>query len=492
MFDDRGEPAPPPMTDPEQILRFAKEAEITGDFDLANTFYQSLAQLCSSLPVQRLARDRQNVNHWLDYGCFKLMIGDHISAQECFQEAVVLNREHVHSLLLCGIVALLLHRYKDAEVLLENATCKDPSSSLAWTLLGLFYEMQGDDIRMEMAFTEAGKVHKAEKDYGTSDTKTVIDGGTKSSLGPPSEKDTVSKGGTEIPNNAEFPSTQTEHLSENTLSIQQPERKASMISKRASVSSVRNKSPKNGTQKGSTASEGSECGCRTTSIYMEAAQFLVQVNALQFIERALAHELLSPDGGPSCRYHLICAQINLMRKEFERANQNLQEASQIEHQNPDVWALKGHLHFLSGQNSKARDCYEHTISLVADASDMHPVYLRLGSIYLDQDEYEKAKKTYLQACKQSPTCLTWLGVGIACYRLEELEDSEDALSEANATNNSNAEVWGYLTLLCLKTKRPFEAEQSYKYTMKLNLQNENLLAEIQTLQKEVGFGDPSF
>ncbi|KAG8433437.1 hypothetical protein GDO86_017640 [Hymenochirus boettgeri] len=42
LFDDRGEPAPPPMTDPEQILRFAKEAEITGDFDLANTFYQEV------------------------------------------------------------------------------------------------------------------------------------------------------------------------------------------------------------------------------------------------------------------------------------------------------------------------------------------------------------------------------------------------------------------------------------------------------------------
>lgn len=29
-------------------------------------------------------------------------------------------------------------------------------------------------------------------------------------------------------------------------------------------------------------------------------------------------------------------------------------------------------------------------------------------------------------------------------------EAEDALSEANALNNTNAEVWGYLALICLQ------------------------------------------
>lgn len=35
-------------------------------------------------------------------------------------------------------------------------------------------------------------------------------------------------------------------------------------------------------------------------------------------------------------------------------------------------------------------------------------------------------------------------------KLEEMVEAEDALSEANALSNTNAEVWGYLALICLQ------------------------------------------
>lgn len=35
-------------------------------------------------------------------------------------------------------------------------------------------------------------------------------------------------------------------------------------------------------------------------------------------------------------------------------------------------------------------------------------------------------------------------------KLEEITEAEDALSEANALNNYNAEVWAYLALVSLK------------------------------------------
>ncbi|VCW55421.1 unnamed protein product, partial [Gulo gulo] len=228
------------------------------------------------------------------------------------------------------------------------------------------------------------------------------------------------------------------------------------------------------------------------TIFMETIRFLMKVNAVQYVHRVLAHELLCPQGGPSCEYYLVLAQTHLLKKDFAKAEEYLQHAAQMDYLNPNVWGVKGHLYFLSGNHAEAKACYERTISFVVDASEMHFIFLRLGHIYLEEKEYENAKKTYMQACKRSPSCLTWLGLGIACYRLEELTEAEDALSEANALNNYNAEVWAYLALVSLKAGRQVEAEQAYKYTMKLKLKDKALLAEIYMVQEAVGFGNPSF
>ncbi|KAK3520313.1 hypothetical protein QTP70_021357 [Hemibagrus guttatus] len=203
-----------------------------------------------------------------------------------------------------------------------------------------------------------------------------------------------------------------------------------------------------------------------TTIYMETVKFLLQSYTLQMAQRALAQELLCPDGGPSSSYFLALAQIQLLRGEYSSAEASLQQALSHNFQNPDVWALYGHMHYMIKDYNQAQDSYERTLDFVTDASDTHPVYLRLGSIYIQKGQYDKAKPTYMLACKSSPSCLTWLGLGIACYRLEELTEAEDALTEANALNNRNPEVWGYLSLICLQTGRKLEAEQSFKYAVK--------------------------
>lgn len=55
------------------------------------------------------------------------------------------------------------------------------------------------------------------------------------------------------------------------------------------------------------------------------------------------------------------------------------------------------------------------------------------------------------------------------FQLGELSEAEDALSEANILNNSDPEVWGYLALVCLQTGRQLEAEQAYKYAVKVGV-----------------------
>uniref|UniRef100_A0A673WNT1 Cilia and flagella associated protein 70 n=1 Tax=Salmo trutta TaxID=8032 RepID=A0A673WNT1_SALTR len=226
--------------------------------------------------------------------------------------------------------------------------------------------------------------------------------------------------------------------------------------------------------------------------FFEGATCVDPANVVAWTLFALAQELLCPEGGLSSSYHLALARLQLLRAEYGSAESSLKEALHDSFQDPDVWALFGHIHHLTGEFGKAQECYERTLDFVTDATDTHPVYLRLGSIYLQEGEFQRAKTTYLRACKSSPSCLTWLGLGIACYRLGELTEAEDALTEANILNNGNAEVWGYLSLVCLQTGRRLEAEQSYKYALKLNLQKEAVLREIKALQDHVGFGNPCF
>uniref|UniRef100_A0A672NPY7 Uncharacterized protein n=1 Tax=Sinocyclocheilus grahami TaxID=75366 RepID=A0A672NPY7_SINGR len=147
-----------------------------------------------------------------------------------------------------------------------------------------------------------------------------------------------------------------------------------------------------------------------------------------------------------------------------------------------------------------KDCYERTLDSVLDASDTHSIYLRLGSIYLQKGEYEKARPVFLRACKRSPSCLTWLRLGIACYRvspidfhiMDKIYYGSQWETKRFFTHWINRSIMLTLVALSFQTGRKLEAEQSYKYALKMNLQEESLLEEIHELQSRVGFGNPSF
>lgn len=511
------------QTSIEQLRLFAFEAEVNENFEMAAVYYE-----------ERLVREPQNLENWLDYGAFCLLTEDNIKAQECFRKALSLNESHIHSLLLCGVLAVLLENYEQAEIFFEDATCLEPTNVIAWTLLGLFYEIQNNDIRMEMAFHEAFKQLQArtlqtklkstatienveegvkvEPSFGPwgviQESSTAIKSEGLSGMRPRSSHLLSPRTTMELQSQHQGPNTALSSLDEflEESSKAQSDSQDPIIPVQTLESSLAQKSSNVLLKELTSKKETSKCQDSSAffppthhaipqppvTIFMETIRFLMKVNAVQFVHRVLAHELLCPQGGPSCEYYLVLAQTHLLKKDFAKTEEYLQQAAQMDYLNPNVWGVKGHLYFLSGNHAEAKECYERTISFVVDASEMHFIFLRLGHIYLEEKEYENAKRTYMQACKRSPSCLTWLGLGIACYRLEELTEAEDALSEANALNNCNAEVWAYLALVCLKVGRQLEAEQAYKYTVKLKLKDQALLEEIHTVQEMVGFGNPSF
>lgn len=181
MPDDIQDAASTIHTSSDQLRFFAFEAEVNENFDMAAVYYE-----------ERLVRDSQNLEHWLDYGAFCLLTEDNIKAQKCFRKALSLNQNHIHSLLLCGVMAVLMENYEQAEIFFEDATCLEPTNVVAWTLLGLYYEIQNNDIRMEMAFHEAFKQLHAlvlqtqiTKEKSTGAVEYAEEGGkVESSVGP--------------------------------------------------------------------------------------------------------------------------------------------------------------------------------------------------------------------------------------------------------------------------------------------------------------------
>jgi len=518
-------PVPAPLTDSQQLKHFAREAELNQNTTLARDYY-----------LERISRDEKDPDHWLDYGTFCLSLNDLTRAEECFKQCVSLDQRHLHGLLLYAVVCTMDDKRAIAETFFEAATAMHPESLLAWTMRGLFYESAKETIGAEMALHEADKLNQQaavaeykaarEEEAAAAAAAAAAESKTHDELAHPgsaglqdnthgdgeenhADNTHASKEGTPADNSGLKPTAATptsQAGSENKIGRSGSKDRRNSAMRKSAVGS-RMKSQENISRPGSqlrspgvvgvggVEGEGEEAPPRdptpvpAQTPFMQAMDFLLETKAMMFTDLALFKHLDASMGGPSSEYYIALAQLRLQRRELREAEDALNEALGYDHQNPDVWGIMGHVKYLMGHVENAKDCYERTLSFVTNASEMHSIYLRLASIYLQEGMFMKAKNQFLMACKKSPSCVTWLGVGIACYRLEELLEAEDALAEANSLNNHDPEVWAYLSLVCLKTGRQLEAEQAYKYAIKLKLGDQELYDELQRVQQEVGFGN---
>ncbi|KAK7502734.1 hypothetical protein BaRGS_00005984 [Batillaria attramentaria] len=436
-------PIPPPLTTSAQLKHFAREAEVNQNYELATKYYQ-----------ERIIREENNADNWFDFGTFCLYINNVSKAEECFNKCISINQKHLDGLMLYGVVCTLAERNEAAETFFEAATNVDPRSTLAWTMLGLFYDFINVEIRAEMAYLEANKLNVAKAvsvaraSREEEQEREQKEREKKKSEEPEDLTDTPSAMLHALEVKHATPMGERSPTSARSSTTNKGANKGSAGKRGKSLTPSRPSSQIQGSVRGTPHHEGEHPDVEqppreptpvpTTSIFMQAVDWLLEVKAIPFTESALAHELLTTPNGKTPEYHIALARLKLQKQEYDDAEFNLNSALEVDHQ------------------------------------------------------FAKAKTTFLMACKKSPSCVSWLGVGISCYRLDELSEAEDALMEANILNNTDAEVWGYLSLVCLRTGRKVEAEQSYKHAVKLNLQDGELLNEIHAEQRKVGYGNPEF
>lgn len=134
--------------------------------------------------------------------------------------------------------------------------------------------------------------------------------------------------------------------------------------------------------------------------------------------------------------------------------------------------MRGHAYYLNGNLFDSEESYIKALRIKPAPKDA-VLQERLGLVYIKRKSWKDAKTVFMKCCKQSgdflPSTTAWLYLGIACFRLCEMQQAEDALNQANILDHLNYRVWGMMAILALTDFRNAQALMCFKEAVRLGL-----------------------
>ena len=344
--------------------------------------------------LERICRDPKNKNVWLEYTRFALRRGEIARAEENLRE--IINSEPLsEELVLTGSLMLQRRRFNEASYYIHMALEKDFHNITGNLVASLMYKLGG---------------------------------------------------------------------------ISSLEKKYYLISKRLCMRHLGMLPPKKGTKSNPTLDTvqfrpSDDSNDLTTDqeddMHYILVDYFIREKLIELASRAL--EQIKNKDTSVARFKYYSAEILYWKGEFKECVQATEELLKLELSNSQAWKLQGFALFRLNRGFDAEESLlkavkfsqksarpaSHTKTSVMDIS----VLLKLGSIYLQRRAWSDAKLIFSKCCEESPTAISWHGLGLSCIHLGETASSEEALNQANILDPKNPYAWAALALLCLKASQ---------------------------------------
>lgn len=178
------------------------------------------------------------------------------------------------------------------------------------------------------------------------------------------------------------------------------------------------------------------------------------------------------------KVHRIFASIEFLKNNYEECDKYLDSILEKSPEDSEILIQKALNSYMCERFYEAEE-YIFRALRSETAETNFATLLRLGYMYLKRESTEDAKIILMKACSANQySTLAWLGLGIACIKLDNLIEAEQALRMANILDPINADVWGYSVLLALKSDRIEEALSILERYYKLQIEDLVILNEI--------------